>query len=701
MKVQKIAKSESKTDRKLKRFPFELVIVVVVLVTHLYVAFAPTNSLLNWYTTDDAFYYFKVAQNITSGHGMTFDGINPTNGFHPLWLVVCIPIFAIANSSRILALRILVVVLMLLNAGTGVFLYRLLSKFITKKVAVIGALFWALVPAINMVTTQQGMESGLSAFFIVLFLCLAVNYREEPEENQKWWKLGLIGLVGAGVVLSRLDNIFIVGVIGLWVIFRKPKLHHELILDAIAAIACMFAAYLFRLGLHGQYVSYAITIYISILLALILKPPVFHLFGLDKEIRKFTFLQFIWRLIAAVVISIGIIGGVILLISKLSQKVIFSKSILFVDAILTLILFGGIRILRWRKEALPVVDTKIWIKDDWKKVIQEGTSFFLPIAILLGVYILWNYLSFGLLTPISGQVKQWWATLPNTVYGHKVDAIVFSGLSPNPGYGPWALFTALPNNLASWSIKLLGTGVERFLPYLFLFFLALVIILIWLCSKLENWRIKDIANRIGLSALFIGCLFQISFYNSISYPNTRVWYWVAQMLCIVIIFSIILEIAFRFLARKKVKEWIQASISGLVCVLIIINFSIYVIRKVPFDNGSKSNEFLEEIRILENSTESGSRIGMPGGGNIAYFINNRTIINLDGLMNSPDYFKALKTGKAVDFINMMKISYIYAKEYMVQESDPYAGIFKGHIEKILTLTDTDSFVLYKYYPNGY
>jgi hypothetical protein len=67
---------------KNKRLLIFLLILVVNLLPHIYVSFSKPDTLLNWYLTDDAFYYFKTAQNIAEGAGITFDGIAPTNGFH-------------------------------------------------------------------------------------------------------------------------------------------------------------------------------------------------------------------------------------------------------------------------------------------------------------------------------------------------------------------------------------------------------------------------------------------------------------------------------------------------------------------------------------------------------------------------------------------------------------------------------------------
>ncbi|MCX7924951.1 MAG: hypothetical protein N2554_03955, partial [Fimbriimonadales bacterium] len=41
---------------------------------------------------DDTAYFYKIAWNVVQGKGLTFDGINPTNGFQPLWLYVLLPL---------------------------------------------------------------------------------------------------------------------------------------------------------------------------------------------------------------------------------------------------------------------------------------------------------------------------------------------------------------------------------------------------------------------------------------------------------------------------------------------------------------------------------------------------------------------------------------------------------------------------------
>ena len=82
--------------QRLGSYRIEIFFLLLALIPALYIAFCNPNTILDWYSSDDGFLYFQVARNLAAGHGFTFDGINPTNGFHPLWLLLITPIFALA-----------------------------------------------------------------------------------------------------------------------------------------------------------------------------------------------------------------------------------------------------------------------------------------------------------------------------------------------------------------------------------------------------------------------------------------------------------------------------------------------------------------------------------------------------------------------------------------------------------------------------
>ena len=47
---------------------------------------------------DDGYYYLEIARNFAIGNGPSFDSINFTNGFHPLWQIIIVPVFLFINN---------------------------------------------------------------------------------------------------------------------------------------------------------------------------------------------------------------------------------------------------------------------------------------------------------------------------------------------------------------------------------------------------------------------------------------------------------------------------------------------------------------------------------------------------------------------------------------------------------------------------
>src|SRR5512133_3437249 len=178
---------------------FEILLIVLVMSISLYAAFADgQNFSWRWFTRDDAYYYFKVAQNISEGHGSTFDGINKTNGYHPLWMLICVPIFALARFDLILPLRILLLLMSGLSVGTAILLYRLIGKIFVPAIGAIAALYWAFSTDILKRFYQQGLETGIAAFFVLLFVYKLYDF-ERSWRKKPVTKKDLLVLAGIAI----------------------------------------------------------------------------------------------------------------------------------------------------------------------------------------------------------------------------------------------------------------------------------------------------------------------------------------------------------------------------------------------------------------------------------------------------------------------------------------------------------------------
>lgn len=114
---------------------------------------------------DDAFYYFEVARNVASGNGFTFDGIHPTNGFHPLWLFTLVPIFSVLDGDNAPLRAIFLLQLILITAAV-ILVFRILRPRIGREGALAAGLAIVALPGAQS-DLVAGMESSLLLILLV------------------------------------------------------------------------------------------------------------------------------------------------------------------------------------------------------------------------------------------------------------------------------------------------------------------------------------------------------------------------------------------------------------------------------------------------------------------------------------------------------------------------------------------------------
>ena len=85
------------------------------------------------------------------------------------------------------------------------------------------------------------------------------------------------------------------------------------------------------------------------------------------------------------------------------------------------------------------------LRTSWKTWLQRAAAYFAPLGITLAGYMIANLAYAGTALPVSGQIKRWWGTLPNTDYGTPLttlSGVVSSFFSPSNKEGPWSLILA-------------------------------------------------------------------------------------------------------------------------------------------------------------------------------------------------------------------------------------------------------------------
>jgi hypothetical protein len=673
---------------------FEISLIVLSVFVHLYIASRPADTLMKWYASDDGFYYFKVAANISTGIGVTFDGINPTNGFHPLWMMVCIPFFALARYNLVLPLRLLVLISALLNAGTAILIFRLLRKFITSETAAATGVFWVFLPSIHLTVVQNGMESTISAFFLALLFYLVVLWR---EERLRFWKLLPLGIVAGLAILARLDNIFVVMLLGIWFVFGLSSSYLRTIVVGDLALIYIVGllSYYFRLPAGPAYITHSVSLSWHLVLGFALMPLSLFLFGLYRPDAE----RFSWKFLArcglAVSLASGLTGVLLLLFQKAGLFHALPRSVIFLVFAGNLVCVIGLRLLAGvvtRGEAIPE-ETSLRAWSFWKTIFPRAFGYFLPLGVLLGIYMLWSYFYVGTPMPISGQIKHWWGGL-STVYG-SADHTLPELLGVSGKVAAWSLATSPMQFLENIGGTLIQPDLALTVGRIFeatLFVLSVIVLVLQ-----RKWVLVTI-RKMGLLAMFLGLYAHIFNYTSTSYIHMRGWYWTGEMLFTIVCLGILLECSYLTLKRIRIKPLVWRAAMGLLSLIVLVSFGDMVSRYFPYSVPSEHQEdYLAGVHAIEATTEPRALIGSTGGGAIGYFIKDRTIVNLDGLINSPEYFQLLKLSQGAIFLDRMGVDYVVGNSYMLISSDPYKQMFTDRLDKIINI-DADETTLYRYIP---
>ena len=177
--------------------------------------------------TDDAFYYLRIAQHLADGAGSTFDGVHPTNGYHPLWLLTLVPLAGLTPGNLLLAGFVIQV---LAAALTTALIARLASLVVGTPTAtgtvgaIVAVAVWLRIQC-SYWMSWSGMEYGLQALAVVGLLNVYLGQMRRERPPQRLDVLGL-GVLAGITVLARLDNVMLVALIGLAVAGRHVAGRH-------------------------------------------------------------------------------------------------------------------------------------------------------------------------------------------------------------------------------------------------------------------------------------------------------------------------------------------------------------------------------------------------------------------------------------------------------------------------------------------
>lgn len=658
---------------------FEILLIVVVMTMSLYAALSDAQNLsIRWFTRDDAYYYFKVAQNIGEGRGSTFDGINPTNGYHPLWLWVCIPIFALARLDLILPLRILLLVMSGLSAATAILLYRVIGRAFAPAIGAVAALYWAFSQDILVRVYQQGLETGIAAFLVALFVYKLFEFekawRTQPATKKQ---LTWLGILAALVMFSRLDLAFLAGMAGIWIVFRKHAIRYLLPLDVVFIVVSVLLALIYRVTFK-EYYNFSDVAVTMIASSLVVKILAAYLFGLYQRSVISDFGALSKRMALFGVSTSALVGALMIAVTPLAHFEGFPRIAIAYDLVVTVVLFslarvGAAGLKTKRQKAGDEPSPLEQFASEWKTWLTDGSIYYGIVFGALSVYMIWNRIAFGTFSPVSGQIKRWWGSLDGKVYGGSAaDVLTFFGIDYQGEGGAWHPVSTLLGNWAGTSGGM--DEIQRYLMLLALFALAFYFVL-WI----NKHKAKNAIVQMAIIPLLCASWMQALSYHVTGYSAFKEWYWVSQAIAIVLVLGLIAGMLYQTVRKYRASQVVLWLVAAGVGLNMGASFWTYVQRVMPYGETPADAPYNDIAAFLEEHTEPGSMIGITGGGNAGYFIRDRTVVNLDGLINSYEYFQLLKEKRAGAYLAEIGMDYILANASLLDQL-PYNGQYAPYTE---------------------
>jgi hypothetical protein len=208
-----------------------IVLFILAIPTTIYLLLADTNILIRLFP-DDAFYYLQTAFNTAQSGFISFDGINPTNGFHPLQFLISVLMALTDNKETVLKLAVVQNALLILLSGSLLSFYYL--KNTPNRIRNIALLILSMPEWFLYLYLDVGMEMSLVLFFTVVFL---INFEKIIRGTINKVQSVTLGIIVALLLLSRLDLVIPLVPFGIFFLYRiyvEKKLG-----QAIVSVLCI------------------------------------------------------------------------------------------------------------------------------------------------------------------------------------------------------------------------------------------------------------------------------------------------------------------------------------------------------------------------------------------------------------------------------------------------------------------------------
>jgi hypothetical protein len=225
-------------------------LVALLLSPYVAVSLWGAKANLIGFFTDDSFYYLKTARNVFVAGFATFDGVNPTNGFHPLYFLL-----VTALAGLVPAPWFLNAVFLLHTATLWLAIFLLLSgaPTLTATGRMVSAALLAFPASFLFVWVSAGMEASLVVLATVLLFnaWLAAARLDFASCRANVW----LSVAMTVFMLARLDLILVLLPFIAWFSAAQLRVYGN---SARAALLNMVSAFALPLVCGTAYIVFEI-----------------------------------------------------------------------------------------------------------------------------------------------------------------------------------------------------------------------------------------------------------------------------------------------------------------------------------------------------------------------------------------------------------------------------------------------------------
>lgn len=198
-----------------------IAILAIGLVIRLIISFSVEFSITHGISSDDSYYYFRIAQNIANGYGSTFDQINKTNGYQPLVLYFLVVIYSLFKFDLITPIVISQILLSLVSTLAAYLTYKFVRKISDSEFAAILSVVFLFLNPVIIAINFKSLETNFYWLFLIVSVLYYEKYLKNVSEDKRNLNYFLFGLIISLAAFSRLDGGFLIVAFALFVLVSQ------------------------------------------------------------------------------------------------------------------------------------------------------------------------------------------------------------------------------------------------------------------------------------------------------------------------------------------------------------------------------------------------------------------------------------------------------------------------------------------------